>query len=316
MFQHLYIYGKAIYRGLVADTNAQMVRGSFFTADSGSGNRFEVQLGADVTYGDFTFKPVVRARTPLQKPMGRSLVDGSPFVVGLGNRQAVEVEAVFTYDPEGATWFHEWNSDDIEGCPVGFSLTGLYQLFAGRTDNLCYKSDSKTTVTRNDGTSVTDYEWYDGGALSLQNNLWQVGGRVVTNLLPGLRVIGTVNVGRLSASTGAWTDFQEFCLFYNAGIAARYKHWIASIDATVNGWGPETWYRDFNITFPLQYSLDVAYAFNENPSFLDSKNRVGLKLLGRVYGEKSSDAYKALPFGAAVDGAHYFELTTYFSVGL
>ncbi|HAH61326.1 MAG TPA: hypothetical protein DCL73_04435, partial [Treponema sp.] len=55
MFQHMYIYANAIYRGLVADTNAATVRGSFYTADSGAGNRFEMQAGVDAGYGNFVF---------------------------------------------------------------------------------------------------------------------------------------------------------------------------------------------------------------------------------------------------------------------
>jgi len=318
MFQHAYIYSNVIYRGIVADTNPAAVRGSFFTADSGSGNRFEVQLGADLTYGNFSLKPVIRARTPLQKPLGRSLLDGSPFIVGLGNRQALEFEAVFTYDPEGATWFHEWNSNDIEGAPIAASLTAFYQLFAGKTDNIPYKGDKEGTVTRNDGTSVTGFTWNNGGALDLQNHLFQVGARVVANprFAPGLTLIGKAGVGRLGASTGSWQDTQEYCLFYTAGIAARYKHLIGSFDCTINGWGAESWWRDFNMTFPFQYTFDVAYAFNSEPSFLDYANRVGLRIKGKTFGENSSDAYGALPVGAALDGAMYFELSTYFSIGL
>ena len=141
----MYIYGNAIYRGLVADTNPAEVRGSFFTADSGAGNRFEVQVGVDAGYGDFVFKPVIRARTPIQQPKGRDLLKGSPFVVGMGNRQAIEVEAVLTYDPEGATWFHEWNGDDIEGAKFAFSLTGMYTLYAGKTDMIPFKSSDWAT---------------------------------------------------------------------------------------------------------------------------------------------------------------------------
>jgi len=318
MFQHSYIYFNTIYRGVVADTNAAMVRGSFFTADSGSGNRFELQLGSDLTYGNFTFKPVLRARAPVQKPMGRSLLAGSPFVVGLGNRQSVEAEFTFCYDPEGGTWFHEWNSDDIEGAPYAFNITGLYQAFAGRTDNTVYKSDAKAEYTRNDGTTVEDYYWNEGGILDLQKNLYQFSGRVVLNprFVPGLRVIATAGFGKLGASTGTWTANTEFCNFYNAGVKARYGHWIGSYSATLNGWGTEGWYRDFNITFPLQYTLDVAYSFKKNPSFLDSMNRLGVKVKGVHYGKYSSAAYGSLPMGAAVDGAKYLELTTYFNIGL
>lgn len=320
MFQHLYIYTKADYRGLVADTNPAMVRGGFFTADTGSGNRFELQLGADVAYGNFTFKPVIRARTPLEEPMGRCLLDGDPFVVGLGNRKAVEIEAVFTYDAEGATWFHDWNNDDVEGSPIAFSLSGLYQLYADKTDNLVYKSDAKGDYISNDGTTVTDYYWNNGGALDLQKNLFQVGARVVWNptFVRGLRLIGNLGAGRLSASTGTWGNTQEFCMFYTGGLAARYGHWIGSVDVIVNGWGPESWWRDFNMTFPLQYTVDIAYAFNKNPSFLDKANRIGLRFAGRNFGEYSSDAYGALPSAVSKnpDGAMYMEVTTYFSIGL
>ncbi len=318
MFQHMYIYGTGIYRGLVADTNPAAVRGSFFTADSGAGNRIEAQLGVDASYGDFVFKPVVRARVPIQGPKGRNLLTGSPFTVGLGNRQAIEVEAVLTYDPEGATWFHEWNGDDIEGAKFAFSLSGLYTLYAGKTDNLPFKSKDWTSVTKDNGTKYGNYIWYDGGALPVQKNLWQLGGRIVTNPIPGLRVIVTADGGYLGATTGAYASGgnPELIYFANAGLAARYNHWIASTNWSFNAWGPETWWRNFNQTFPLQYSFDIAYGFDNQPSFLDATNRIGLKLSGRNYGKYSSDPYGALPKNSVIDGSTYVEVTTYLNIGL
>ena len=317
IFEHFYIYGNAIYRGLVADTNPAEVRGSFFTADSGAGNRFEAQVGVDFGYGDFVFKPVVRARVPLQQPKGRDLLTGSPFIVGLGNRQAIEVEAVLTYDPEGATWFHEWNGDDIEGAKLAFSLTGMYTLYAGKTDNLAFKSNTWTTVQKSIGSKFSDMIWYNGGALPEQRNLWQVGTRVVTNPLPGLRIIATADGGCLGALTGAYANGNpELVTFVNAGLAVRYNHWIASTKWSFNTWGPESWWRNFNQTFPLQFSFDIAYGFGNNPSFLDAKNRIGLSIQGRKFGKYSADAYNALPAGAVVDGSAYVEITTYVNIGL
>ena len=318
MFQHMYIYGTGIYRGLVAETNAAAVRGSFFTADSGAGNRIEAQVGVDASYGDFVFKPVVRARTPIQQPKGRDLLKGSPFAVGLGNRQAIEVEAVLTYDPEGATWFHEWNGDDIEGAKFAFSLTGMYTLYAGKTDNIPFKSSDWTSVTNPGGVKLSGYTWYDGGALPVQKNLWQVGTRIVTNPVPGLRVIATADGGYLGATTGAYSaaGTPEYIYFANAGLAARYNHWIGSTNWSFNAWGPETWWRNFNQTFPLQFSFDLAYGFGNNPSFLDSKNRIGVKVDGRKFGEHSSDPYGALPKGGVMKGSTYVEVTTYFNIGI
>jgi len=153
--------------------------------------------------------------------------------------------------------------------------------------------------------------------LPLQYNLWTVGTRVVSNPLPNLRLVGSVTGGRLGATTGAYVDAntQEFVTFLRASLAARYKHWLVQGSIAVNDWGVENWWRNFNQTFPVQYMIDVAYGFKK-PSFLDKKNRIGLKVVGRTFGKDSSDAYKALPKGAIMDGAHYLELTTYFSIGL
>ena len=318
MFQHMYIYGNAIYRGLVAETNPAAVRGSFFTADSGAGNRFEVQAGVDASYGDFVFKPVVRARVPLQQPNGRSLVKGSPFIVGLGNRQAIEVEAVLTYDPEGATWFHEWNGDDIEGAKFAFSLTGMYTLYAGKTDLIPFKSGDWASKIKENGTRYGNFLWYDSDALPAQKNLWQVGTRIVTNPVPDLRVIVTADGGYLGATTGAYASAgnPEYIYFANAGLAARYNHWIGSTNWSFNAWGPEGWWRNFNMTFPLQFTFDVAYGFGNNPSFLDATNRLGVKLSGRKFGKYSEDAYGALPKGSTVNGSTFVEVTTYVNIGL
>ncbi len=319
MFQHMYIYGTAIYRGLVTDTNPAAVRGSFFTADSGAGNRFEAQVGVDASYGDFVFKPVIRARVPLQGPQNRRLTQGSPFIVGLGNRQAIEAEAVITYDPEGATWYHEWNSDDIEGAKFAISVSGMYTLYAGKTDNIPFKSSDSKSVTKETGVMVNGILWYDDStALPAQRNLWQAGTRIVTNPVPGLRVIVTADGGYLGATTGAYAGAgtPEYIYFTNAGLAARYNHWIGSTNWSFNAWGPEGWWRNFNQTFPLQFNFDFAYGFGTQPSFLDSKNRIGVKLEGRKFGKNSSDPYGALPAGANINGSTYVEVTTYVNIGL
>lgn len=317
LFEHTYIYANGIYRGLVAQTNPQAVRGSFYTADSGSGNRIEIQAGTDITYGNFTFRPVFRARKPLQAPAGRKLTSGSPFAVDLGNRQTVEIEGVFTYDPEGASWFHEWNSNDIEGAPFAISVTGLYQLFAGKTDSLPFRSADSATYKRNDGTSDTGFIWYEGGQLPLQNNLFQIGTRIVANPTGNLRIIADIYGGHLGATTGAYeaANTSEFVDFFHTALALRYKHFILQSDVGINCWGDESWWRDFNQTFPLQYSFDLAYGFG-TPSFYDTKNRIGLKIQGTTFGKNSSDAYLCLPNGITLDGANYLEASIYFNIGL
>lgn len=317
MFQHTYFYANGIYRGLVAETNPQAIRGSFFTADSGSSNRMEMQVGADFIYGDFTFKPVFRTRKPLMASNGRELTAGSPFIVDLGNRQCAELEWVLTYDPEGATWFHEWNSNDIEGAKFAVSLTGLYQFFAGKTDSIPYKSADLITTKRNDGTSVTDYVWYEGGALPLQKNLYQFGTRIVTNPTGNLRIIADVYGGHLGATTGAYVaaGTDEFIDFVVGKLDVRYKNWMFNGNIGINNWGEESWWRNFNQTFALQYGFDISYGFSK-PSFAEKTNRIGVNVKGVTFGKNSADAYNALPANISVDGAKYMEVSVYMNMGL
>ena len=173
------------------------------------------------------------------------------------------------------------------------------------------------------GVKLSNYVWYDGGALPAQKNLWQVGGRIVTNPIPGLRIIGTVDGGYLGATTGAYESAgsPEYIYFANVGLAARYNHWIGSTNWSFNTWGPESWWRNFNQTFPLQYSFDIAYGFGNAPSFLDNSNRIGVKVVGRKFGKYSSDPYYALPKGVVKnkkipEGTSYAEITTYVNIGL
>ena len=161
--------------------------------------------------------------------------------------------------------------------------------------------------------------WYDTAtALPAQRNLWQVGGRIVTNPLPGLRIIVTGEGGYLGATTGAYaaSGSPECIYFVNAGLAARYNHWIGSTNWSFNAWGPETWWRNFNMTFPMQFSFDLAYGFGNQPSFLDSTNRIGIKVNGRKFGKYSADPYGALPVGSKLEGSTYVEITTYMNIGL
>ncbi|EID85165.1 hypothetical protein MSI_12900 [Treponema sp. JC4] len=315
------IYVNGIYRGLVADTNPAGVYSGLFTGDSGAGNRIEIQTGFDFAYGPFSFKPIFRMRAPIEGPTGdRSIVAGDPFYVGQGNRKSMEIEAVFTFDPEGGTYFHNWDNNETENSLIACSLTGLYKFFADETDLLPYKDNQGNVTQRNDGTWARGDNWVAYNNMPLQRNLWRLGARLVTNPTNNLRIITTLNVGHLAPSVTYYGD-PDNITFYGGSLALRYKHLITSASATINGWGPEGWMSEQNWTYPLQYSFDIAYGFKK-PSFLDTKNRIGLKILGTNFGKYSQDSYGALPYAyhktatASLDGAKYMEVTAYLNVGL
>lgn len=295
MFQYTYLYGRYIYRGLVADTYGQKIRGSFITGDSGSGNRHEVQAGADFAFRNFAFKPVMRARVPLVAENGRSLVAAypSPFAV-YWNRQAIEFEAVLTYDQEGATWFHDWNIDDTEGSKFAASLSALYTLYAGPTDKTVYKNGTGTWAS------------FDTG-LPAQRNLWQVGGKVISSPISDLKLIGSAKMGHLG-STGQDTGVVDF---WGATAEARWRNWMVSGSYERDAFGPEDWYRNFNITYPAQWTIDLGYGFG-TPSFLEATNRVGVTWQGKTFGE--TDPYGAV--AKPIEDKSYSELTVYFNIRL
>lgn len=301
MFRYTYLYGKYIYRGLVTDTNPAIVRGSFFTGDSGSGNRQELQIGADINYGYFSFKPVARARVPLEGPADRALTQtyngyNPPFYV-FANRQSVEFEAVLTYDPEGATWFHEWNSDDIEGAPFAASLTGLYILYAGPTDKQVFKMS--------DGTWTA----FSGG-LPEQRNLWAAGLRLVSNPMGDLRLIAHGEIGH-QGSTGMDTRIVDY---WGGSLKIRWGQMMAFGEYYSNKWLEPAWVRTFNLTYPARWTMDLSYGFTK-PVFTFRTNRAGVKWAGWTFGPYSSDPWNAIP-GTADNGKSYSELTLYWNVSL
>lgn len=301
IFRYTYLYGKYIYRGLVTDTNPAIVRGSFFTGDSGSGNRQELQIGADINYGNFSFKPVARSRLPLEGPADRALTQtyngyNPPFYV-FANRQSVEFEAVLTYDPEGATWFHEWNSDDIEGAPFAASLTGLYILYAGPTDKQVFK--------------MADGTWtaFPGG-LPEQRNLWAAGLRLVSNPFGDLRLIAHAEIGH-QGSTGQDARIADY---WGGSLKVRWGQIMAFGEYYSNKWLEPAWTRTFNLTYPARWTVDLSYGFTK-PVFTFRTNRAGLKWAGWTFGPYSSDPWNAIP-GTADDGKSYSELTMYWNISL
>lgn len=319
---HTFLYVDGIYRGLVAETNPQDIYGGFYTGDSGSGNRIEMKLGAEIGFGPLGINPVLRMRTPIEKATGaRDLIAGSPFIVGLANRQCLEVETIVTYDTEGGTWFYDWNNDEVENSKLAFSVSGHYVVSAGETDKLVYKDNAYVEGVSSTGVHKVFQNWVAADGLGPQANMWELGTRIVSNPIPGWRIIGKASIARTNAFTGWAAD--EYITFGTIGLSTRYKNLIFASEFIINGCGPESWWRNFNMTFPLQYNIDIAYGFGKNPpSFLDSLNRVGIRFTGRNFGESSSDAYHALPesiSGVAtpnLDGQKYMELTFYLSLGL
>jgi hypothetical protein len=307
MFQHTNLYVNGIYRGLVSDTNSATVYGDFFSDDSGSGNRTEVQAGADFGYGAWDFKSIFRYRKPLEDAASRSLVDGSPFAVSKANREAAEIESVLTFDTEGATWFHEWNIEDLEGAPIAGCLSGKYTFFTGETDKLAFKSADSWS------SDYSSYIWYAYDGLEDQTGLWQAKAKVVANPNSEWRLVGILEAG-CQDSNGS-TDYGTTTTYWGVTAKARYNHFIGSATCYFDYWGPEEWYQTFGYTYPAQWTVDLAYGFTK-PLFSTSSNRIGIKWQGLTFGEDSGDLAADLFDSSDIDGFSYSEVSLYFRMDI
>ncbi len=276
------LYARYTYAGLVAESKPQLARSGFFKSSSGSGNRQSAELGAQIILWDFVIWPELRWNAPLQRaiPAGLGVSRNplaDPFYV-YDNRELLEGEIVLSYDETGATYFHEWNSKDIENADFAASISLLYTFYAGATDPGIYKNADGDYAAFSVGLPEVRFGFDEFGDFT--SGLWQATARMTTNPLPALRVDFGLRAGH-QQSTGEDTRIVNY---YGGDLSVRYDRIMLQGLLDINSWGPELWYREFNLTYPWQWSVDLSYGF-DTPSFMDSGNRVGLKWEGRSYGQ-------------------------------
>ena len=85
---------------------------------------------------------------------------------------------------------------------------------------------------------------------------------------------------------------------------------VADGELYLNAWGPEPWYREFHLTFPVQFKAGLSWAFGK-PSFMDDTNRVGLALMYRGFDAMSPTDQSA---NGTIDGR--YEIQTFVNLSL
>jgi hypothetical protein len=185
------------------------------------------------------------------------------------NRKAIQAEAVLNWDRTGATYFHDWNNADREESPLSASLGGLYNLYLGPTDASSFVD-----------TGVT-YAFTAG--LPEVYGTWSVLGRIAGRPMPGVRVNLTASAGKLQ-SIGKDTRLVEFT---KGGGQLVLDRFLLEGSYAVDAWGPFDWHRQFNITYPVQWTAGVAWGLAPL-SLLTDTNRVGVRVNYREFGAIST----------------------------
>lgn len=264
-----------LYAGVLADTREAIPREGSQLSDVGTGNRSEWQAMVQATYGDFVLRTTVLQRNPLMVPLNDAKAGGivrnpldDEFIVW-SNREALQAEAVLTWDRTGATFFHDWNNVDREESPLSASLGLLYNLHLGATDGYLNYAEDGTMRAFTKGLPEVDGTW------SLQA---KANGRP----FPGVRVALTGTAGRLQ-STG---EDPRVATFWRVGGQASVDRVIFEGSYAQDAWGPYGWHRTWNLTYPVQWTAGVAYGLRP-VSFLSDTDRVGVRFSSRDYGPHS-----------------------------
>ncbi len=280
------------YAGLVADGGNLLREFGTQLPYSGLGNKSEVEAGIMMNFGNIMVFPrvlyrdeLVNANPVLQPSITGGVLnpgtgprnrDEDPFAV-LDNREARSAEIMLTYDPTGATPFYDWDNDKREDAGFAFNIGANYTEYPTPTDaNLYFFNFGRTNLPFANGLPAED--------------VWRVSSRMVFNPDRDFKFITRLIAG-FEQSTGDPTGGTR--KFYEAhGKAIFGKKHILEGYVKKDAWGPYDFYRQFNVTFPLQVKLDYSILLDEKRDELRS-SKVGIRALYRDWDEsEDGDGYE------------------------
>ncbi|NNL82691.1 MAG: hypothetical protein HKP28_04835, partial [Winogradskyella sp.] len=271
-------YAQGAVMGLVANAGADATQ--TFTGwrlkDTGSGNQSNFLTGFTYSFDNFQIAPNFMWQKPLVDPMPndvdapgrlRNFID-DPFAVR-ANRETTAGEILFTYDPTPGTWMYQWDNDRSEDAKFAMNLGFVYRHLP-------------TTMDAHIGFLATR-EFFAFPNSVPAEDLWEVHSRMVSKLTPDLGLIGNFYYGNGQANG----DSDRLIKRFGGDIRAIYRKMKLETHVKVNDWGPYDYHRDFNLTFPLQFMMDVSTSLGKPDWFILPNTTIGLRGIWRSLDENS-----------------------------
>lgn len=261
-------YAQAGVFGLVASNGGDYTQ--TFTGwrlkESGGGNQTNVLAGFTYSVGDFQIAPNFLWQKPIVGPMPNDVgapgrlrnIIQDPFSVR-SNRETTAGEILLSYDPTPATWMYEWDNDRSEDAKFAMNIGFVYRKHPTAQDAAIGFSDTR------------DFLIFPNSAPA--EDLWEAHSRVVSKLTPELGLIANMYYGTAQANGS------DERLIKRGGGDVRfiYKKVKVTGAVKVNDWGgPFDYHRDFNLTYPLQMSLDISTSLGKPDWFILPDTRIGI----------------------------------------
>jgi len=286
-------YLEAARMGLVADggPTAAITYTGWSLKDVGTGNQSNVITGLLYNWGPWQIAPNFLWQKPLIGPIPSSApspavprnveINNDPFAVR-ANREMTGAELLIGYDPTPGTWMWAWDNDVREDAWFAASLDFTYRHMPTTMDAATYILATGQPAVFPGATPPRD--------------LWELRGRTVSRLGPQSRLATTWFVG------DGEPNGENTRLVHRWGGAARLA-WRAIAfagAAQFNDWGPYDYHRDFNLTFPTQYSADLAYTLG-GPRWLSTVPATSIGVRG-IYRTLDQYSPRFAPDASGKDG--------------
>ncbi|KGL61184.1 glycosidase [Polaribacter sp. Hel1_33_49] len=310
-------YAQGAVMGLVA--NGGFDQTQTFTGwklkDNGSGNQSNFLTGFAYNFGKFEIAPNFLWQKPLVAAMPNDVnapgrlrnVVLDPFAVR-GNRETTAGELLLTFDPTPGTWMYEFNNDRAEDAKFAMNLGFVYRHLPTTQDAAIGFLANRSSFAFPNSAPAED--------------LWEVNSRIVSKINPEFGFIANLYYGN-GQSNGS-----DERLITRAGGDVRmiYNKLKVIAMAKFNDWGPFDYHRDFNLTYPAQFMLDLSTSVGKPNWLLLPGTKVGLRGTWRSLDQYSpryspnqtSSAFATAPTISPVgfDNGSEWEIRTYIHINI
>ena len=292
--------------GLVADgrVNGALTYTGWRLKDSGVGNQTNFLTGFTFLAGKWQIAPNFLWQKPIVGPIPtgtpapgtpRNILD-DPFAV-IYNREATAGEILLTYDPTPATWMYNWDSDIREDAKLAASIGFVYRHHPTTRDaSIGILGDGRTLFA------------FDGAPPA--RDLWEVYTRIVSKARPKLGMIANLFAGNGEANGN---DPREIFRF-GGDIRFVVNSFKLTTELKFNDWGPYDYHKDFNLTYPAQFALDISKSMGPQGWLFDSMPRMGIRLGWRSL-DQYSNRFDPDPALSGENGSEW-EIRTYLHMNI